>query len=91
MGFDLSVTLLKPQEGIFFIIKKKKENGEYVPVYKSETRINRQGKATSFKRVIIDSFRFCHDDQSMPVEICIMKWFKSGKHKVISKGYVTYM
>lgn len=39
----------------------------------------------------MDTFRFCQDDHNSPVEIIVMKFFESGKHRVISKGYVTLM
>ena len=39
----------------------------------------------------MDTFRFCQDDHNTPVEIVVMKFFESGKHRVISKGHVTLM
>lgn len=74
---------LKDMSGqIFFIIYKNLAPGNFVPVYKSETKASSGGKII-WNMVQIGSTDLCKDDIEREVKIEFFRFNSSGSHKII--------
>jgi hypothetical protein len=66
-------------------MNKQNKNGQFKPVFKSETKGNENGTYT-FNHIIIDTDTLADGNNDAPIEVAVYKHNLSGNHSIIASG-----